>query len=330
MLAYSKGSGNWVVPFFQRANGQSLDIGFKGSAVASATTTDIWAAEGDYVHITGTTTITGLGTAPVAGAQKVVVFDGALTLTHNATSLILPGGANITTAANDRMIVRADTTANMMVISYVKANGKSVINTANTQPTAQVFTTGSGTYTTPANCTSIRVRLVGGGSGGAGSGTSGGASSAGGNTTFSTLTAGGGASSTQVSPGAGGTASGGDINIPGGRGGGFQAGSNAVGGVGGASAFGGSGHGGSGQAGTTAGGSASANSGAGGGGAGCLANGSACGGSPGGYVEKRINAPDASYSYAVGAGGGGGTLGTGGDNGGSGATGIVIVEEFYD
>jgi hypothetical protein len=100
----------------------------KGAAVASAATTDIWTpADGNFLHITGTTTITSLGTAPQAGAERTVIFDGALTLTHNATSLILPGAANITTAAGDRMIVRADTTANMIVVNYTKASGVATV-----------------------------------------------------------------------------------------------------------------------------------------------------------------------------------------------------------
>jgi hypothetical protein len=36
-----------------------------------------------------------------AGTKRTLVFDGVLTLTHNATSLILPGAANIVTAAGD-------------------------------------------------------------------------------------------------------------------------------------------------------------------------------------------------------------------------------------
>jgi len=72
----------------------------QGSDISSATTTDIGAATGNYVEVTGTTTITGLGTVQ-AGTRRVVRFTGALTLTYNATSLILPGNANISTAAGD-------------------------------------------------------------------------------------------------------------------------------------------------------------------------------------------------------------------------------------
>lgn len=94
--------------------------------VASATTTDIGAAAGNFVRITGTTGITGLGTAN-AGVWRVVRFAGALTLTHNATSLILPrGGANITTAANDGMLAISLGSGNWWVPVYARANGEPV------------------------------------------------------------------------------------------------------------------------------------------------------------------------------------------------------------
>jgi hypothetical protein len=98
----------------------------KGSDIASATTTDIGAATAEFVDVTGTTTITGLGTI-AAGIRRTVRFTGALTLTHNATSLILPGGANITTAANDRAEFRSLGSGNWICISYQKADGSSPV-----------------------------------------------------------------------------------------------------------------------------------------------------------------------------------------------------------
>lgn len=68
--------------------------------IASASTCDLGSKDAEYLSISGTTTITALGTVS-AGIVKRVVFEGALTLTHNATSLILPGAASITTAAGD-------------------------------------------------------------------------------------------------------------------------------------------------------------------------------------------------------------------------------------
>ena len=55
--------------------------------IASAATTDIGATASRNVRITGTTTITALGTAP-NGATRQLRFAAALTLTHNATNRI--------------------------------------------------------------------------------------------------------------------------------------------------------------------------------------------------------------------------------------------------
>jgi hypothetical protein len=97
-------------------------LSHKGSDIASATTTDIGAVEGLMHDITGTTTITGLGTVR-AGILKVLKFEGALTLTHNATSLILPGAANITTADGDVGIFISEGSGNWRCLSYQKAAG---------------------------------------------------------------------------------------------------------------------------------------------------------------------------------------------------------------
>jgi hypothetical protein len=94
----------------------------EGSAVASAATTDIWATDGNTIHVTGTATITGVGTAPRVGAWRKVIFDGALVLTHGA-NLNLPGSANITTAAGDVAFVYADTTTQFDVLHF-KASGR--------------------------------------------------------------------------------------------------------------------------------------------------------------------------------------------------------------
>lgn len=90
--------------------------------LASAATTDIGAQTSPVVRITGTTTITSFG-ANYAG-PRFLVFAGALTLTHNATSLILPGGANITTAAGDTCVAVPNlaTPTGWRVVSYQRAS----------------------------------------------------------------------------------------------------------------------------------------------------------------------------------------------------------------
>ncbi len=97
----------------------------KGSDIASATTTDIGASTGNFIDVTGTTTITGLGTVQ-AGTIRFVRFTGILTLTHNGTSLILPTTANITTAANDRAIFASLGSGNWICLSYQRADGTPV------------------------------------------------------------------------------------------------------------------------------------------------------------------------------------------------------------
>ena len=102
------------------------NIGVAETTVASATTTDLGAVASDKVSITGTTTITGFGTV-AAGTKREGRFTGALTLTHNATSLIVPGGASLTTAAGDRFQAYSLGSGNWVVSSYTKADGTAVV-----------------------------------------------------------------------------------------------------------------------------------------------------------------------------------------------------------
>jgi hypothetical protein len=71
--------------------------------LASAATCDIGGQASTKLRITGTTGITSFGTnyrGPIT-----LRFSGAVAITHNATTLRCPGGANYTTAANEVMIV---------------------------------------------------------------------------------------------------------------------------------------------------------------------------------------------------------------------------------
>jgi hypothetical protein len=88
------------------------------ASVASSATTDIGGTNSLLISITGTTTITSFGTNYTG--PRFVRFAGALTLTHNATTLILPGGANILTAAGDRAIV-TPTGTGWVVSQYQRA-----------------------------------------------------------------------------------------------------------------------------------------------------------------------------------------------------------------
>lgn len=96
----------------------------KGANIASASTITIGTAGlGDTIHITGTTTITSLGNA-TSGIIRTLIFDGALTLTHNGTSLILPDATNITTAVGDSAEFVCDTTNNWKCLRYTRSTTK--------------------------------------------------------------------------------------------------------------------------------------------------------------------------------------------------------------
>lgn len=93
----------------------------EGSAVTSAATANIWATDGNTVHITGSTgPITSLGTAPQAGASRWVIFDSTPTLTHS-TNLNLPGSVDYTAEAGDFAYVYADTTTQFDVQIFKKS-----------------------------------------------------------------------------------------------------------------------------------------------------------------------------------------------------------------
>jgi hypothetical protein len=287
----------------------------QGANIASAGTVNLDTATGNYVHITGTTTITAVTLSQ--GRERTVVFDGALTLTNGA-SLVLRNAITRTTAVNETTIFRGEAAGVVREISAF--TGK--------PPTFQNFLSGSGTYNTPAGAVRIRIRAVGGGGGGAGSGSSPGTGGNGGDTTFSTLTASKGNGASTTSGGTGGTGTNGDFNLSGGIGSGAANALNTAGGGGGQSVFGGAGGGGASAAAGTA---ASTNSGSGGGGGGTGGSNVSSGGGGGaaGYVEKIIFTPAASYSYGVGAAGTAGGAGGGGQVGGAGGSGVILVEEYY-
>mgnify|MGYP001587259410 CR=1 FL=1 len=98
-------------------------------SIASAATVNIGAAASNNVLITGTVTITAFDTV-AAGITRKGRFSGALTFTHNATSLILPGAANITTAANHTFEAMSLGSGNWIVTKYQKADGTAVVGSA--------------------------------------------------------------------------------------------------------------------------------------------------------------------------------------------------------
>lgn len=101
----------------------------QGSDVASAGTLSL--GEGGYFNITGTTTITDIDFATdKAGRRAWVKFAGVLTLTHNGTTLILPTGANITTAAGDTAEIISEGSDAVRIVSYQRASGAALVGSS--------------------------------------------------------------------------------------------------------------------------------------------------------------------------------------------------------
>jgi len=323
--------------------------GFRVDAMLSATSpVNAW---GVYVDDSNADNYFSKSVAINTTSKKVGASTTGLEI--NAKDLVLDGGDQYITAFAANGVVTNDATGLLASVApgttgnVLTSNGTSWVSSApvtSTVPTIQTFTSGSGTYTTPANVVYIKVKMVGGGGGGGAAGavaTPGTDGTAGTDSEFGTalLVAGGGlGGSATVYGGQGGTASlGAAIGTA-------KTGTNGAigaliavttgaipGGAGGCSVYGGAGWGGSAGNGIAAG-NAETNSGSGGGGASPTSAAlSYCGqgGGSGGYVEAVIGTPAATYSYVVGAAGTGGTAGAGGNNGGNGAAGYIEVTEYY-
>lgn len=152
---------------YVRKEGDSLSGAINesaGAAIASAATTNIWATDGNTVHVTGSTTITSFGAAPQAGAWRKIIFDGAPLLTQSANLNLNAGGGNIQIAAGDMAFVYADTATQLEVL--VLRNSGGAIN-----PIRQALYTSNGSFTVPAGVTKIYVSASAGGGGGGGGST---------------------------------------------------------------------------------------------------------------------------------------------------------------
>ena len=297
-----------------------FNIGLYGDSANGSTNYALYLNNGDIYSATaktwvqnGNLTISGATTNIANLVSANVTFSGG-----NAAINITAGNVSANVAGSTNLNV-----ANAVSILTTTHGGTGLTSVPHT---VQIFTSGSGTYTLPANCKAIKVTMVGGGGGGGPSGTSGGGTAGtGGTTTFGTalLTCTGG-----VGASGGGSATGGDFNLPGMAGAYGPIGSSNPGGMGGGSPFGGQGFG---VWSNNAGSAAVANTGSGGG-SGAANTGnffSSIGGGSGGYLQRIIGSPSATYAYAVGAGGAGGTAGIGGTAGGAGGSGVIIVEEYY-
>lgn len=322
-----------------------------GQNVATTATINQLSATKVLVEFTGSTatSVRGINSSSTTKVIRLHNRSSAeVTIEHEHASataadrITIYGGGAITIAAQGSM-----------ELYYCVADSRWKIVSAFPQntflaPSVTSYTSGSGTYTTPAGAKWLRIKIVGQGGGGGGSSTQaagdGGVGAAGDPSTFGTslITANGGNGGGAAGAAGGVGASAGTVNSP------AIAIINAIGGGGGSSfvmASGAtnacSGHGGNSALGggapsqySNTGTAGAANTGGGGSGANINTGGAViagAGGGSGNFIEAIIPSPAASYSYSVGtAAGGGGSAGTSGSAGGPGGSGFIVVEAHYN
>lgn len=151
-LTSTSGAGNVAALIFGTVGQNFLPIAggnltgtlglFKGTDVTSASALNPWASSnvGNYFDVTGTSAITSIATSSNVGTVLILHFDDALTLTHHATNLILPGAANITTSAGDELSFIEYASGQWRCVGYVDAS---------TTGTGNIVRATSPTLTTP-------------------------------------------------------------------------------------------------------------------------------------------------------------------------------------
>ena len=127
----------------------------KGGDIASASPLVI-DTDGNYFDVTGTTSFAAMTVA--AGNYFMLQFDGALTITHGS-GIELPGAANLTTAAGDRLIcyaTAADTVEVMNVATEAAASSGGFTLATPQTPTSGTTLTLSGI---PSGSTMVVINL---------------------------------------------------------------------------------------------------------------------------------------------------------------------------
>jgi hypothetical protein len=126
---------SWINLWFIDATNHLISFPIGGGvitgALTSASTTDIGSLSQSFVQVNlGTSPITSFGTSAAVGTIHIIQFNGAITLTHNATSLILPGGQPINAVAGDIAFAMYLGGGNWRVLNFSPATGASVTNSA--------------------------------------------------------------------------------------------------------------------------------------------------------------------------------------------------------
>ena len=126
-------SGNTINSGTVTMSGKSM-YWAKGADIVSAATL-VLGTDGNMFDVTGSTGPITAITVP-AVMLFMLQFDSTPTLTHHATNLNLPGGANRTAKAGDRLIGFATAANQVHVIDYIDVDGLPVVASISQTPTA--------------------------------------------------------------------------------------------------------------------------------------------------------------------------------------------------
>lgn len=105
-------------------------VGGGSASLASAATTSVCGVPQSYITITGTTTITSFGVGCPAGQIKILKFSQSLTITYNATSLLVPGLKDIVAEPGDTAILVNEGSGNWRIAVFSPASGQALTNPA--------------------------------------------------------------------------------------------------------------------------------------------------------------------------------------------------------
>lgn len=134
--------------------------GAKGADVASGSTLTL-GTDGNYFDITGTTTITGIATVGV-GTTVCLQFDGAVTLTHHATDLVLPGAVDLTTSAGTHVWLNEYATGKWRVLGWLDptptGTGNQVLSVTPTLTTPKMDTINEETSTNGVTIDGVKLK----------------------------------------------------------------------------------------------------------------------------------------------------------------------------
>lgn len=177
------GGGNWQILTYTFANGQVVSSTGEEERLVANTTTDLGSARTNLIRIAGSTTIANFGaSATLANPIYQLIFNSALTITYDATAMILPNAQDLQVGANDTAVFEYLGSGDWQLISHqaYTAGGPNGLNHVQTFFVGDVFTVPDGAgQTTPFKFTVVAPGGGGGSSSsaaGAGGGGAGGVS----------------------------------------------------------------------------------------------------------------------------------------------------------